>query len=168
MNCARFHFCSERLSIWHSHRNLREQGPRKDAQGPRKDRTRTTQGRAQGPRKARARNYTRKDRARTRRIVVLKDIVLVSILMLVLVLVLILVLAQVLALVLVLLVVLLRSMDEILHHLTWVTCRKWEENGMEWNARWDENATPRTRTGPPPVWIIVWKHPEDMDPHLFE
>jgi hypothetical protein len=52
---------------------------------------------------------------------------------------------------------LLRLMDEILYHLTWVTCRKWEEwDGSEMRARWewDENATPRTRTGPPPVWVI--------------
>jgi hypothetical protein len=53
------------------------------------------------------------------------------------------------------------------------------ERSARWE--WDENATPRTRTGPSPVWIFVestlrtwtpfmsnfWEHPKDMDP-LYE
>jgi hypothetical protein len=49
-----------------------------------------------------------------------------------------------------------RLMDEILHHLTWVTCRKWEESGMAVRCARDESEMRMRPQG------------QGLDPHLFE
>jgi hypothetical protein len=52
--------------------------------------------------------------------------------------------------------IVLQLMDEILHHLTWVTCRKWEESGMGVRGVRDESEMRMRPQG------------QGLDPHVFE